>query len=315
VNQTQHVERAIEELAAGQFGVFSRTQAFECGASRGTIDYRVRCGAWQVVLPGVFRVAVAPASWEQLAMATALWCAPDGLVSHQAAGALWRFEGVLADRVHITVPPVRSLRSELVVVHHTSTLLPADIGRRGPIAVTSPLRTAVDLASVLAPADLEIAIESALRRRMFSIGQLRWRADALGGKGRRGSGALRRLLESRVLGASASGWEVRTARLLAAAGLGEPARQYEVRVRGRLIARLDLAYPEYRIAIEYDSDEWHHGVARRHRDIERRNRLRANGWTVVEVSAAQLRAPDSLIATVQAVIEGQGGGARRNSRR
>jgi len=71
--------------------------------------------------------------------------------------------------------------------------------------VTSALRTAIDLAAVLDAEALEIAIESALRRRLFSVGQLRWRAEALMGKGRSGSVALRSLLDSRELGGKCQG--------------------------------------------------------------------------------------------------------------
>jgi very-short-patch-repair endonuclease len=188
------------------------------------------------------------------------------------------------------------------VVHRVGDLLPADAGWRGPIAVTSPLRTAIDLAAVLDIDSLEVAIESALRRRLFSVGQLRWRADALMGTRRPGSSALRELLDARQLGVADSGWEVRTAQLLEVAGLGSPVRQHEIRADGRVVARVDLAYPDEKLVVEYDSDAWHTGVARRHRDAERRNRLRALGWTVLEVTPGQLRSPQQLLAAVALVL-------------
>jgi hypothetical protein len=54
--------------------------------------------------------------------------------------------------------------------------------------------------------------------------------------------------------------------------------------------------------IEYDSDAWHTGVTRRHRDADRRNRLRALGWTVVEVTPATLRDPGSFVALVRSLL-------------
>ncbi|MGZ4756300.1 MAG: DUF559 domain-containing protein [Acidimicrobiia bacterium] len=235
-------------------------------------------------------------------MAAMLWSAPDGLVSHETAAVFWAFEGIATEDVHLTLPRTRSLRSPHVNVHHTGELLPADIARRGPIAVTSALRTAIDLAAVVDANTLEIAIESGLRRRLFSAGQLRWRADLLTGTGRRGSTSLRTLLDARQVGAADSSWEVTTAQLLVAAGFGRPVRQHEVRVDGRVIARADLAYPSDRLIIEYDSDEWHSGTSRRHHDAARRNRLRAFGWTVLEVTSAQLRDPDTFLAAVTAVL-------------
>jgi very-short-patch-repair endonuclease len=122
------------------------------------------------------------------------------------------------------------------------------------------------------------------------------------GPGRRGSAALRALLEARQLGRTDSRWEARTAQVLVAAGFPTPVRQHSIRANGKEIARPDLAYPDARVVLEYDSDEWHSGTTRRHRDAARRNRLRALGWTVIEVTAAQLRNPADLITAVGAVL-------------
>jgi hypothetical protein len=148
-----------------------------------------------------------------------------------------------------------------VKVHHTGELLPADVGVRGPIAVTSALRTAIDLAGLVVPEVLEVAIESALRRGLFTVGQLRWRADLLMGTGRRGSSELRTLLDHHDLGRTDSGWEVRTAQLLERAGFGAPVRQHPILDGSREIARADLAYPDANLVIEYDSDQWHSGTS------------------------------------------------------
>jgi very-short-patch-repair endonuclease len=235
-------------------------------------------------------------------MAAALWSAPDGLVSHATAAALWGFEGIVTDEIDVTVSARRRLRSHHVRVHRVGDLLPADVARRGPIAVTSALRTAIDLAGVVDADVLEVAIESALRRRLFSVGQLRWRSEALMGTGRPGTRRLRDLLERRDVGRSDSGWEVRTAQILVAAGFPSPARQHPIRVNGKVIARADLAYPDARLILEYDSDEWHSGVTRRHQDAQRRNRLRALGWTVLEVTPVTLRRPTELIELVELVL-------------
>ena len=212
--------RAIEGRAAAQFGVVSRDQAIEVGATRRMLEGRVESGAWPLLMPQVHRVFVGAGVTCQLAMAATLWSGPDGLVSYETAAVLWDLEGIKTTTVHLTVPKGRSLRSSKVKVHHTCDLLPADVGVRGPIRVTSALRTAIDLAGVVVPEVLEVAIESALRRGLFTVGQLRWRADALMGPGRRGSSELRALLDRHDLGRADSGWEVRTAQVLEAAGFG-----------------------------------------------------------------------------------------------
>jgi hypothetical protein len=302
VNHIQGVERAIEALASEQFGALSRAQLLDLGATRRTIEHRLALGAWLSLLPGVYRVASVPPTSEQAAMAATLWSTPDGLLSQQAAAKLWELDGEWGTRVHVLLPSSRSLRSPVVTVHHTTDLLPVDVATLGPIRLTSPLRTVIDLAAELDADALELAIESGLRRWMFSVGQLRWRAASLGGTGRRGSKTLRRLLERDDLGRTDSGWEVRTSQALERAGLPRPVRQHEIRVGGKVVAKPDLSYPEARVALEYDSDRWHTGVARRHADAERRNRLHALGWAVIEVTPASLRHPDDLVALVATAL-------------
>jgi hypothetical protein len=266
------------------------------------IEHRLALGAWVWALPNIYRVSSVAPSSEQAAMAATLWSAPDGLVSLTAAPSLWGLDGEWATAVHVLLPSSRSLRSPLVTVHHTTDLLPADVATLGPIRLTSPLRTVIDLAAVLDAEALELAIESGLRRRLFSVGQLRWRSEALLGTGRPGSANLRRLLGRDDLGRTDSGWEVRTSQLLERAGFGRPVRQHEVRVGGKIVARPDLSYPDAKIALEYDSDRWHTGTARRHADADRRNRLRALGWTVIEVTPATLRQPEALVALVATAL-------------
>ena len=77
--------------------------------------------------------------------------------------------------------------------------------------------------------------------------------------------------------------------------------QYAVVLHGRLVARVDLALPELRLAIEYDG-AWHVLREQLERDRARLNALKGAGWTVVHVTAAMLRHPDELVARVRAAV-------------
>ena len=80
------------------------------------------------------------------------------------------------------------------------------------------------------------------------------------------------------------------ARALVSAGLDEPSPQHTVHTGdGRFVARVDLAYPDRRIAIEYDSYQEHTGKVALVRDSSRRNALAAAGWTVLSATAEDLR--------------------------
>lgn len=84
------------------------------------------------------------------------------------------------------------------------------------------------------------------------------------------------------------------------ASLPEPMLNLDVYdENGRFLACADLAYPERRIAIEYQSMLHHAQYAD---DVERIARLRAAGWDVIEVTAALLADPQTLVARVRAAL-------------
>jgi len=160
-----------------------------------------------------------------------------------------------------------------------------DVGRVEGVPVTTAPRTVVDLAGVLEADRLEEVLDAALRQGLTSVGHLEGRLDALGRQGRPGSTALAALLEARRAGRpSESRRELRLARLLVAAGLPPPVRQYELRSAGRVVARFDLAYPALRIGVEYDSYRHHAGRQAWRADRSRHNRATALGWSVLHVT-------------------------------
>ena len=72
---------------------------------------------------------------------------------------------------------------------------------------------------------------------------------------------------------------------------------------GVLIARVDLALPWARIAIECDSETWHSGRQRRQGDLERQNRLVLAGWTVLRFTWDDLvHRPDVIVRHVAAAL-------------
>lgn len=179
-----------------------------------------------------------------------------------------------------------------VVAHQTRELPDGDITEIEGIAVTTPARTLVDVAAVLHPSTLELAVDEALRRELVELSTLSCRLEELAKPGRRGIRALRRVLCQRRPDAAPTE-SVRETMLLNAlrrAGLPEPWIQFEVQDdHGRFVGRVDAAYPEERIALEYDSYLHHGGRSKYLRDLARRNALTSAGWQVVHVTAPDLR--------------------------
>ena len=69
------------------------------------------------------------------------------------------------------------------------------------------------------------------------------------------------------------------------------------------MARLDLAYHAFKLAIEYDGD-WH--AQTREQDHERRNRLIKAGWTVIVAFKEDLENPEYLIREVRKHLRERG---------
>jgi hypothetical protein len=85
------------------------------------------------------------------------------------------------------------------------------------------------------------------------------------------------------------------------AGLPIPQLQYSVRdITGRERYRLDFAWEEPRVALEYDGFEAHENRA--DHDAARTADLRSRGWTVLRATAADLRDPTRLAHALRGVF-------------
>jgi len=82
--------------------------------------------------------------------------------------------------------------------------------------------------------------------------------------------------------------------ILAEAGIPAPVLQHSVRdLTGRERYRLDFAWPELKVALEYDGYEAHEGRAEH--DRAREEDLRRRGWLVVRADSADLGSPTRLL--------------------
>ena len=183
-----------------------------------------------------------------------------------------------------------------VRVHRSQGVVPIARDDDG-VPVTSPLRTAWDVAALEPLGTAVAALDAMVKSEAVCIPDLLTMCAA--GTGRWGVTRVRRavgLVDARAESPPES--RVRVA--LVMAGLA-PVPQYEVRSLGQVLGRVDLAFPEARVAVEYEG-AYHFEDGQIVRDDARYARLRAAGWTVIRLSSADLRDLDAVVARIRAAL-------------
>jgi hypothetical protein len=174
-----------------------------------------------------------------------------------------------------------------------------DMCKRDGIPASAIERTLFDLAGVVRATTLDLAIDNALRRELSDLDALNATHARLARRGRRGTQPFRDALAERSpeTALSESERERLLFRMLRRHGFPLPAPQYEILDEaGNLVARPDFAYPDLKIAIEYESFQEHTGKLALVRDSARRNAVVALGWAPIAATAVDLRRGGNQLA-------------------
>jgi hypothetical protein len=84
-------------------------------------------------------------------------------------------------------------------------------------------------------------------------------------------------------------------------GLPEPLVQYEIVDRDGRLWRVDFAWPDCRLAVEYDGFDWHSSPEALRRDRQKRAALEEIGWRVMSIVSDDVRRnPDVLVRRIDA---------------
>lgn len=191
------------------------------------------------------------------------------------------------DPVLAVVPPRSAWRGPQGVRVHRSVLGANDIVtlEDDGIRVTSPLRTAWDVAALETVPTAVGILDGMVRAGHLDLEA--WGRDLSAAHGRwRGSrvAAVLPLVDGRSESPPESWVRVACSR----AGLPAPVPQFVVVDAGDVLGRVDLAWPEHRLIVEYEG-AYHFDDLQIRRDDRRYERLVAAGWRVIRLSAADLR--------------------------
>ena len=255
------------------------------------ISRRLTSGTWERIHERVYRFAGTTPAWRGLLLAACWAGGPRGAASHRSAARLWSFPGGREGHVELVCPRWRRSRHAHLIVHETTVIDSWDLRLVDGIPVTSPERTLLDLGAVCRASTVELAVNTGLHRGLVTRAALHAMLGRLGRQGRNGAGVLRQILDPHDPGHTTpeSPAESRLLQVLRRNGLPEPVPQFEVYSGGVFIARVDAAYPGWRIAIEYESIQHHTGSEALLRDSARRNRLIAIRWKPITATLADLR--------------------------
>ncbi|WP_344060770.1 hypothetical protein [Microbacterium pumilum] len=159
----------------------------------------------------------------------------------------------------------------------------------GGLRVEHAARAWVQASVHLSDTELIVAADFlvARQRRLATIDELR--AEAQLRRPRLDS------LIDRVRDASESSQETKLRLALVDGGLPEPQLAHELyQDDGTFIARLDQAYPEYRVGVEYDGRQHAEDVRQFARDADRWREIDDAGWQLVRVLKHHLEPDPSL---------------------
>ena len=212
--------------------------------------------------------------------------------------------------LHVSVPADHAHVRRAGVVGHRG--LTASRMRAG-MPVVPPETAWLHLATRLNLDELIIAGDYLLqgRRPLSTLDRLLKEVDSSAGQ--RGVALARRaLLEVRV--GARSPRETMLRLVIVRAGLPEPMVGFAVHHHGAFVGTPDLAYPELRIAIEYEGQHHRTDKDRYEDDIVRRELFRRAGWLVFLVTDRTLSRPQVLLGELEALLveraEGSGESAK-----
>lgn len=259
---------------------------------------QLRSSAWRRLRQDVYADAALEVTHRLLISAVGLALPTGAGFTGLSAAVLWGVPDVAGpnDAVEVVLPGGQRWHPGAGVrVHVSSTEVPLE--RVGRWECTGRVVTTVVLIRRGPEDDAVVLLDRLLAGGMVRLEEVR---DAVAKLPRaRGSAQARRVAALAVEFAE-SPQETRLRLVVVGAGLPAPVPQFRVFDAEGFVARVDLAYPELRIAIEYDG-LWHAERRAFLDDRRRLNRLVAAGWVVLHVTAEDLRHPERLIARLRAL--------------
>lgn len=219
------------------------------------------------------------------AVAAWMWSRGTAVVAGLSAAALLGSKWVPADA------PAELIRAQHKsppgIVVRKDTVAPGEVRVIAGVRCTTVARTAFDIGRRLPLEDGLVRVDALLQASGVPVSEVAELAAKY--PGARDIGRLRQVLDLADAGAE-SPQETRVRLVLVRGGLPRPVAQIAIRnASGRVVRRIDMGWPEWKVGVEYDGRQHWTDAAVHAEDIDRHEFLAGLGWRIVRVSAVHLR--------------------------
>jgi very-short-patch-repair endonuclease len=282
---------ADPELAVA-YGLFSVAQARAAGHRDAEIRRLVSRGTWRRLSRGILTVeGRAEAAGGHLLIAV-LQAGPGAVLGFESAAAVHGWDAADPSAPARVIVPLNSSHRP----GPRRALGPDEIMVRGVLPLTTPVRTAVDLACDLAFEAAVVSLDSALRARQFTPDELNAAFATSRGSGIRAG----RVALAAADANSGSVPETEARLLFGRAQLLKPRTQQPVRLGDRVVF-LDFGWEEFLLGVELDGFAYHSAVGDFQRDRRRQNAVQLGGWLILRFTVHDIRyEPDRVIEEIWA---------------
>jgi hypothetical protein len=307
----------ILELICREHGVFLTSEAEALGYHDKAVRREIASGRWIRVRRGAY-VLVEIYAQLTLTQRYDLFCRAavrqawtPVILSHTSSLAQWDcplWDANLTE-VHLTRPDGNTQRRYAQVRSHRGALIEGDVVEHNGLLVTSPVRAALEYTTL---ADVEhslVEVDDLLHRKLVELAELRARYAAMS----QWPGTLITDLVLRLAdGRSESVGETRARYLVWSQGLPAPEVNYPIYDEwGREVARVDLAWPELGLFLEFDGKVKYEQLLKpgeKASDVVVREKQREDmicrltGWRCIRLVWADLYQPEITASRIRAMF-------------
>ena len=287
--------------------MISRQQALTAGLTRHALGYRLRLGGpWRSLLPGVYMASTGTPTTLQQEMAAMLYAGSGSVITGPAALRCHHIRGTSSDLVDVLVPATRQTRDAAFVRLHRTTRMPGRIWQAGPVRYAPLPRAVADaVRDMTSLRDVRAVVAEAVQRGNCQMPDLVTELTA----GPNVGSALFREALTDVADGIRSTAEADLKDLLLKSGLPMPLFNPSVYDGdGTFIAKPDAWWPQFGVAVEVDSREWHMSPEDHAKTLARGRRMGKHQMIVLRFTPKQIRSePAEVMKDIRDALEGARG--------